>query len=131
MKVLLINGSPHEKGCTYTALSEVAGSLAKNSIETEIYQIGSGPVYGCSACRTCRETNSCVCVLDGDCANELAEKMLAADGVIIGSPVYYAGPNGALCALLDRAFFSRTKEMFAYKPAAAVVSCRRAGSTAA
>jgi len=129
MKVLLINGSPREKGCTFTALSEAAASLVNNSIEIEIFHIGNRPVYGCAACRSCRETHRCV--YDGDCSNELAEKMLAADGIIIGSPVYYAGPNGALCALLDRAFFSSQKELFAYKPAAAAVSCRRAGSTAA
>lgn len=129
MKVLLINGSPRAKGCTYTALSEVAVSLNKNNIETEIYQTGNNPVYGCTACRGCRETERCR--LDEDCVNDLAEKMLDCDGIVVGSPVYYAGPNGALCAILDRVFFSRPKERFAYIPAAAVVSCRRAGSTAA
>lgn len=129
MKVLLINGSPRPDGCTYTALSEVSGSLKKNEIETEIFHIGNAPVYGCSACRLCKEANRCA--FDGDCANELAEKMLIADGVVVGSPVYYAGPNGALCAILDRVFFSRPKERFAHIPAAAIVSCRRAGSTAA
>jgi len=129
MKVLLVNGSPREKGCTYTALSETASSLSKNLINAEIYHIGNKPVYGCAACRSCKDTNRCV--YTGDCANELADKMLAADGIVIGSPVYYAGPNGALCALLDRAFFSSKKELFANKPAAAIVSCRRAGSTAA
>jgi multimeric flavodoxin WrbA len=128
MKVLLINGSPHKEGCVFTALSEVAGELNKDGIDTEIFHIGTEPVRGCIACRQCMKLGKCVF---DDVANEIGELMLAADGVIIGSPVYYAGANGALCALLDRAFFSAAKGGFAGKPAAAVVSCRRGGAGSA
>lgn len=129
MKTLLVNGSPRKNGCTFTALSEIAGVLEKNGIESEIFQIGNAPVYGCAACNACRTSRKCI--VNDDCANELAEKMLIADAIVIGSPVYYAGPNGALCALLDRAFYSTGGGRYAHKPAAAVVSCRRGGSTAA
>jgi len=127
-KVLLVNGSPHKKGCVYTALSEVAGSLEKNGIETQIYHIGVKPVRGCIACGKCVELGKCV--FEDDPCNELLELMQKADGIIVGSPVYYAGPNGALCALLDRAFFADHGKLF-NKPAAAVVSCRRGGASAA
>ncbi len=128
MKVLLVNGSPHAKGCTFTALEEIAGSLEKNGIESEIFHIGTEPVRGCVACLACRKTGKCI--FDDDCANKLAEKMAKADGIVLGSPVYYAGPNGALCALLDRVFYSCPKEKFAHKPAASIVSCRRGGASA-
>ena len=127
MKVLLVNGSPRREGCTYTALSEIAGVLNANGVETEIFQLGAAPVYGCIACRKCAELKKCA--FDGDIANTLAEKMKQADGIVIGSPVYYSGPNGALCAVLDRVFFSSSKA-FANKPAAAIVSCRRGGASA-
>lgn len=128
MKVLLVNGSPNKEGCTYTALTEVAGELQKNGVETEIFHIGRKPVHGCIACGRCQEIGRCT--FDDDVCNELALRMAEADGIVIGSPVYYAGPNGALCALLDRIFFSSSHRL-ANKPAAAVVSCRRGGSTAA
>ena len=128
MKVLLVNGSPHEKGCTYTALSEVAGALNGCGIETEIFWIGREPVRGCIGCGGCGRNG--LCVFSDDACNALIQKMLAADGLIVGSPVYYAGPNGALCALLDRAFYASGHHM-AEKPAAAVVSCRRGGASAA
>ena len=128
MKVILVNGSPRPAGCTYTALSEVASSLNKNGIETEIFQIGRMAVSGCLACHGCRELNRCV--IEDDCVNSLAAKLMNSDGMVIGSPVYYAGPNGALCAVLDRVFFSTQKEVYANKPASAVVSCRRSGGTA-
>ena len=128
MKVLLINGSPHKEGSTFTALSETAAVLQKNGIETEIFHIGTDPVHGCIACRKCAELKKCA--FDDDCCNEIAAKIAEADGVVIGTPVYYSGANGALCALLDRAFFSRGRE-FAYKPAAAVVCCRRGGNSSA
>lgn len=128
MKVLLINGSPHEKGCTYTALTEVASALEKNGVDAEIYHIGKKPVHGCIACGGCQTRGKCV--FDDDPANEMLEKMREADGIVIGSPVYYAGPNGALCALLDRIFFADNGSL-AFKPAAAVVSARRGGTTAA
>lgn len=128
MKVLLVNGSPHEKGCTYTALAEVAGALNVCGVETEIFWIGKGPVQGCVACGGCARTGACV--YKGDPCNALIAKMREADGLVVGSPVYYAGPNGALCALLDRAFCACGRDM-ADKPAACVVSCRRGGASAA
>ncbi len=126
MKVLLINGSPHENGCTYTALSEVAKTLETEGIETQIFHIGKKPVRGCIACGACGKLGKCV--FDDDPANEMMKLMQEADGIVIGSPVYYAGPNGALCALLDRAFYAGSG--FEFKPAAAVVSARRSGTTA-
>ena len=128
MKVLLVNGSPNKEGCTYTALTEVAGALQKNGIDTEIFHIGRKPVHGCIACNRCEDLGRCT--FDDDVCNELTGRFIAADGIVIGSPVYYAGPNGALCALLDRVFFSSSHK-FSNKPAAAVVSCRRGGATAA
>ena len=122
MNVLLINGSPHKKGCTYTALSEVAGQLEKNGTGSNIVHIGSKPIRGCIACGACRETG--LCVFDDDPVNECSGLLKAADGLIVGSPVYYAAPNGALCAFLDRLFYMKSGA-YAYKPAAAVVSCRR------
>lgn len=128
LKVLLINGSPHPKGCTYTALSEVAKTLEGEGVQTEIFHIGSEPIHGCIACGKCRETGQCV--FSKDCVNLCIEKAKAADAIIVGSPVYYAGANGAVCALMDRMFYVAGKSL-AFKPAAAVVSCRRCGSTGA
>lgn len=128
MKVLLINGSPHENGCTYTALCEVAAALNAQGIETQIFHIGKKPVRGCIACGACAKLGKCT--FSDDAANEMLALMQAADGIVIGSPVYYAGPNGALCALLDRAFYSGSAKL-AFKPAAAVVSARRSGTTIA
>ena len=125
--VLLINGSPHKNGCTFTALSEIAAQLEKNGVSSEIVSIGTGPVRGCIACGGCRRKGECV--FGDDPANEIARKLAEADGVIIGSPIYYAGPNGALLALLDRVFFSRSGA-FDGKPGAAIVSCRRGGASA-
>ena len=127
MKVLLVNGSPNEQGCTFTALSEVASALEKNGVESEIFHIGKGPIQGCIACGACREKGSCAFADDVYLA--LSEKMAAADGIIIGSPVYFSGPNGALCALLDRVFYTSSGK-YAHKPAACVVSCRRGGASA-
>ena len=128
MKVLLINGSPRQKGCTYTALCEVASTLEKNGVETELFHIGIAPLRGCIACAVCRELDKCV--YDDDICNELIAKMLEADGIVIGSPVYFSAPNGALCALLDRVFYSSMNK-FIHKPAACVLSCRRGGASAA
>ena len=128
MKVLLVNGSPRKEGCTYTALKEVASVLEKNGIGTEFFHIGTGPVYGCVFCSKCRELKKCV--IEKDVCNELAEKIAQADGLVIGSPVYYAGINGALSAILDRVFFSSTAR-FRNKPAAGVVNCRRGGAASA
>jgi len=128
MNVLLINGSPHPKGCTFTALSEVATELQAQGIDTRILHIGTKPIQGCLACGKCVDTGRCV--FDGDPVNEAVELLKAADGLVIGSPVYYAAPNGALCAFLDRLFF-RKSVPYILKPAAAVVSCRRGGASAA
>ncbi len=127
LNVLLINGSPHKKGCTYTALSEIAGELEKQGIQTRIFHIGMKAIRGCIACGQCEETGYCIGT--DDPVNECIDLIKAADGIIIGSPVYYASPNGALLAMLDRVFYA-SGDAFAYKPAAAVVSCRRGGATA-
>ena len=128
MKVLMLNGSLHEKGCVFTALSEVADELAKYGIESEIFQLGKKPVMGCISCNACFKTGKCFYKEDG--VNECAEKLREADAFIVGSPVYYAGPNGALCAFLDRLFYGKSKD-YAGKPAACVVNCRRGGASAA
>lgn len=125
MKVLLINGSPHENGTTYAAVSTVAESLNNNGIETEIITVGNQNVTGCNACCACVKLGKCV---KDDIANVIIEKIQSSDGVVIGSPVYYASLNGTLKALLDRVFFA--KKSFAHKPAAAVAVARRAGTTA-
>lgn len=124
MKVLLVNGSFHEKGCTYTALCEVEKALNANGIQTEIYQIGNA-TSGCRGCRACKKLGKCV-IDDG--VNEFVEKAANFDGFVFGSPVYYASAAGALVSFMDRAFYSGGRN-FAYKPAAAVVSCRRAGAS--
>lgn len=128
MKVLLINGSPKSGGNTFMALSEVASALESCGVETEIISIGVKAVQGCIACNKCRELGRCV--FKDNLYNEVREKLKEADGLIIGSPVYYAGPNGSLCALLDRLFYS-CSQYLEYKPGAAVAVCRRGGSTAA
>ncbi len=125
MKVLLINGSQHEKGCTYTALSEVTKALNANGVETEIYQLGQKQVSGCKGCWACKKLKKCV-IDDG--VNEFVEKAAEFDGYVFGSPVYYASASGALVSFMDRVFYSGGKNL-AYKPAAAVVSCRRAGAS--
>lgn len=127
MKVLLINGSPHAKGCTYTALCVVAEELERNGVETEIVHIGNKDIRGCIACYKCMETGHCVF---DDAVNELALKFEKSDGLVVGSPIYYAGPNGTLTNLLDRLFFSAGYSL-RMKVGAAVVSARRAGTTAA
>jgi len=127
MHVLMINGSPHEKGCTYTALSEVAGQLEAEGVSTNILHIGHKPIRSCIACYKCFETG--YCVFKDDPANTCIDLLQEADGLVVGSPVYYAGPNGALTCLLDRMFFGKSAK-YAYKPAAAVVSLRRGGASA-
>jgi len=127
MKVLLVNGSPRSDGCTFTALSEVAGALEKNGVDTEFFQIGTQPISGCLNCGKCRMGGRCV--IGDPVYNALLDGITAADGVVIGSPVYFSGPNGALCALLDRVFFTSIGK-FVHKPAACVVSCRRGGASA-
>ncbi|MDR1953962.1 MAG: flavodoxin family protein [Clostridiales Family XIII bacterium] len=130
MKVLLVNGSPHKEGCTHAALSEVAKSLNKNGIDTEIFRIGTKPISGCVACLKCNELKKCVF---DDVVNEFTEKAREADGFIFGSPVHYAGATGAITSFMDRAFYSGFRGgtgTFRLKPAACVVSARRAGTTA-
>ena len=126
MKALLINGSPHDKGCTYTALSVVAKELELNGIETEIVHIGHKDIHGCIACGKCRETGKCVF---DDLVNEVAGNLERADALVLGSPVYFAGVAGTMHSFLDRLFFSTpfSKRM---KVGAAVCSARRAGTTA-
>lgn len=127
MKVLLINGSPRPQGNTFIALSEVASALSAEGIETEIVSIGAKAVQGCIACNKCYELGRCV--FKDELYNRIREKLSGADGIIVGSPTYYAGPNGSLCALLDRLFYS-SSELLEYKPAAAVAVCRRGGASA-
>ena len=127
MKVLLINGSPRGKGNTYIALSEVAKALEANGVETEIVSIGAKAVQGCIACGRCAELGRCV--FNDELYNTVRGKLVEADGIVVGSPVYYAGPNGSLCALLDRLFFSAA-DLLRYKPAASVAVCRRGGASA-
>ena len=127
MKVLLINGSPHAYGCTYTALSVVADELGKADVETEIVHVGHKDIRGCIGCYKCRELGRCV--FDKDIVNEVAKKFEETDGLVIGSPVYYAGPNGTLVSFLNRLFFSTSFDK-RFKVGAAVVSARRMGTTA-
>jgi multimeric flavodoxin wrbA len=128
MKVLMINGSPHREGNTFLALSEIAKTLEEEGIESEIVWIGTKAVQGCIACYKCVELGRCV--FQDDLYNKLLEKGEECDALVVGSPVYYAGPNGSLCALMDRLMYSGGKN-FAYKPAASVAVCRRGGASAA
>lgn len=128
MKVLLVNGSPHEKGCTYTALSEVAKTLEEEGIRAEIFWIGSKPIGGCTACGGCRKIGKCVF---DDAVNQFRELAADADGFVFGTPVHYASASGSMTAFLDRLFYSADQSVFRLKPGAAVVSARRAGTTAA
>ena len=131
MKVLLVNGSPHKEGCTYTALCEVSDTLKQEGIESEIFWIGNKPVGGCIACKTCVKSGKCVF---DDAVNRFREKAYEADGFVFGSPVHYAGASGNMTAFMDRLFYSELggngNQAFYMKPAAAVVSARRAGTTA-
>jgi multimeric flavodoxin WrbA len=130
MKVLLVNGSPNKKGCTFTALSEVAKTLSEEGVETEIFHIGTKPIAGCLGCAKCMELGKCILE---DRVNECLEIVSGFDGFVFGSPVYYASANGAMIAFMDRLFFADLcsgKNSFYLKPAAAVVSARRAGTTA-
>lgn len=129
MKVLLINGSPKAKGCTFTALNEIARELEKEKILTEIFHVGNKPIRGCIDCRKCVAAQNGRCSFDDDPVNVALEKAQLADGFIFGSPVHYAAPSGLLTSFLDRFFFA--SKGFANKPGAAVVSCRRGGATAA
>ena len=127
MKVLLVNGSPHPQGCTFTALSEVASELEKQGIDTTMFQLGTQPIAGCIACGSCRKTGKC---FRDDKVNEALALVPECDGFVFGSPVYYAAASGQLSSFLDRLFFSGGR-YFAHKPGAAIVSCRRGGASAA
>ena len=127
MKVLLVNGSGHAKGCTYTALEEVAGALEKNGIETEIIQVGTQPIAGCIGCNACLKNGKC---FREDGVNEFVEKAKTADGFVFGSPVHYASASGMITSFLDRAFYGKSA-LFQGKPGACIVSCRRGGASAA
>ncbi len=126
-KVLILNGSPHKEGTTYRGLKELADTLAAEGIEAEIVHVGHLTVTGCTGCYACGKLKKCV---HDDIVNELAEKFREADGLVIGSPVYYAAPNGAFLALLDRLFYSSRFDKF-MKVGASVVAARRGGCTAA
>lgn len=131
MKVLLFNGSPHNQGCTFTALKEIANTLNEEGIESEIFHVGNEAIKSCMACRACANLGKCVI---NDRVNEFVELMEKCDGLIIGSPVHYASSSGATVAFLDRAFFSASmsgrRDIFEHKPGSSIASARRAGTTA-
>ena len=127
MRLLLLNGSTRKDGCTYLALSEAAKALNAEGVETEIVQIGGGPVRDCIGCNGCAGKGQCV--FGDDMVNEVIAKAKEADGFVFGSPVYYAHPSGQILSLLDRVFYAGV-EGFLHKPAAVVVTARRAGTTA-
>ena len=126
MKVLLLNGSPHIHGCTATALDEMIKVFTEEGIETELIQVGNKSIRGCVSCGSCEKNGKCVF---DDLVNETAPKFEAADGLVVGSPVYYASPNGTILSFMDRLFYSTSFSKH-LKVGAAVVSCRRGGNTA-
>ena len=130
MKVLLINGSPHKKGNTFIALSEIAKQLQSQGIETEIISIGAKPARGCIVCGQCSIIGNNRCTFDDDLCNTINRAMETSDALIVGSPVYYGQPNGTLLSLIQRMFYS-AGNLYRNKPAAAVAVCRRGGATAA
>ena len=125
----MLNGSCNEKGCTNRALQEIATTLKTKNIESEILQLGASKHHDCTGCGACRSTLNGQCIFDDDIVNTLIEKARTADGFIFGTPVYYAHPSGRILSVLDRAFFAGGKN-FSFKPAAAIASARRAGTTA-
>lgn len=127
MKVLLVNGSPHKSGCTAKALEIIAQTLAEEGVTSETLWLGIEPLAGCIGCGACRKTGKC---FRNDIVNEAAVTAKAADGYIFGSPVHYAAPTGIIESFMQRLFYSAGKD-FAHKPAAAIVSARRSGTTAA
>ena len=128
MKVLMINGSPHQNGNTATALQEAAAQLKENGIDSEIVWIGNAPVHGCIACGHCKSQEP-KCIFDDDICNQVAAKMKESDALIVGSPVYYGQPNGAVLAIVQRLCYSSGGALSG-KPAAAFAVCRRGGATA-
>ena len=130
MKVLLVNGSPHKEGCTYTALCEVSKALNENGVDTDIFWIGNKALSGCIACKKCRDNNKCIF---NDSVNELLDIAGDYDGFIFGSPVHWGGASGAITSFMDRVFYADLNgkdNRFRLKPVAAVISARRAGTTA-
>ena len=127
MKVMLLNGSPHEKGCTYTALEEIQRELKKCGVDSEILHVGQEEIHGCIGCRRCAQTGRCVF---DDVVNRIGARLDEFDGFIFGTPVYYAGISGQLKSFMDRLFYTY-KSHLQYKPAAAVVSARRGGCVSA
>lgn len=128
MKVLLFNGSAKLEGCTFTALTEVAKVLKEENIECEIVQLGGQPVRDCIGCNRCSELDN-ECIFKDDMINGLIKKAENADGFVFGTPVYYAHPSGRLLSVMDRLFYAGG-DAFRHKPAAAISSARRAGTTA-
>jgi len=127
MKVLMVNGSPHKDGSTFTALSEIQNTLSKEGVESEIFWLGVQPIAGCIGCKSCSKTGEC---FRKDIVNEFVKKAADFDGFIFGTPVHYASPSGEIKSFLDRVFYSGS-DVLEGKPGAAVVSCRRGGATAA
>lgn len=127
MKALLVNGSPHPRGCTYTALTELKNTLEAEGIEVELLHVGNKDIRGCIACRKCAQTGKCVF---DDVVNEVAPKLAEADAFVIGCPVYFASPAGGAISFMDRLFFSTLGIDKTMKVGAAVVTCRRGGNTA-
>lgn len=128
MKVILVNGSPHKEGCTYTALKEVEKTLNHEGIDTEMFWIGLTPISGCSGCGICKKRGKCV---HDDVVNQFVSKASDADAFFFGTPVHYASASGAMTSFMDRVFYSgNSKGVFTYKPAATIISARRAGTTA-
>ena len=125
MKVILVNGSPHEKGCTYTALKEIENTLNNQDIETEIFWLGNKPISGCLGCGSCLKTGKCFI---NDKVNEFLDKVEEADGFIFGTPVHFASASGMITSFMDRAFYGRSN-LFKNKPSAGIVSCRRGGAS--
>ena len=127
-KVLLLNGSPHQFGCTHTALREVSDAIEDSGLQTEILHVGAVNIPGCKACGYCSRTGRCI--MDGDPVNTVIEKLRDCSGLVVGSPVYYGGPSGAIVSLLERVFYACDSAYLKGKPAAAIASCRRSGTTA-
>jgi len=130
MKVILVNGSPKEKGSTFTGLSIIKEQLSNNGIDSEIFQVGNKPVIGCTACNSCKKGNP-ICAYNDDAVNTVAAAFKDADGFIIGSPVHFAAASGAATSFMDRLFYSIDRQACRMKFGASIVVCRRGGNSAA
>jgi len=130
MKVLLINGSPNEKGCTFTGLSIIKKRLEVNGVDSEIIQVGNRPVIGCTGCRACKKPDKIgQCVHNTDAVNTTAEALTKADGIILGSAVHFASATGAATSFFDRLFYCVDRDKLRLKFGACIVSCRRGGNS--